>query len=91
MSGRLIALDKQPGVRPVGVGETLRHLFAKIVLKVTVQEATMACQDDQLCAGFKVGIYGVVHGFQAIWDEKQPQRIWDFCSYTQKTHSTRSI
>ena len=48
MSGHLIALDKQPGVRPVGVGETWRRLFAKIVLKVTGSESTMAFQDDQL-------------------------------------------
>ena len=38
---RLIALDKQPGVRPVGVGETWRLIFAKIVLKVTGPETTM--------------------------------------------------
>ena len=62
MSGRLIALDKQPGIWPVGVGETLRRIFAKIVLKVTGPETTMACQDDQLCAELKAGIYGVIHG-----------------------------
>ena len=28
MSGRLIALDKQPGIRPVGVGETWRRMMA---------------------------------------------------------------
>ena len=53
MSGRLIALDKQPGVRLVGVGETWRRLFANIVIKVTGPESTMARQDDQLCAGLK--------------------------------------
>ena len=29
MSSRLIALDKQPGIRPVGVGETWRRLMEK--------------------------------------------------------------
>ena len=29
MSGRLIVLDKQPGVRPVGVGEMRRSLFCQ--------------------------------------------------------------
>ena len=66
MSGRLTALDKQPGMRPVGVGENWRRLFAKIVLEVTVPEATMACQYDQLCAGLKAVINGAVHGVQAI-------------------------
>ena len=65
----MIALDKQPGVRLVGVGETWRHLIAKIVLKVTGPEATMACQDDKLCAGIKAGIDGDIHKVQAIWDE----------------------
>ena len=32
--GRLIALDRQPGVRPVGVGETWQCLFANIILNI---------------------------------------------------------
>ena len=68
MSGRLIALYKQPGVRLVGVGKTWRLLLSKIVLKVTGQEATMAYQYDQLCAGLKALIDGAVHVVQAIWD-----------------------
>ena len=38
--GRLIALDKIPGLRPMRVGETWRRIFAKCVLKVTVSEET---------------------------------------------------
>ena len=70
MHDLLISLDKQPGVRPVGVGETWRSIFTKIMLKVTGPEATMECQDDQMCAGLKAGIDIAVHGVQAIWDEK---------------------
>ena len=43
MSGRLIALDKQPGIRPVGVGETWRRFMAKCLLKVAGPEAKAAC------------------------------------------------
>ena len=69
MLARLIALDKQPGVRLVGIGEMWRRLFANTVLKATRPESTMACRDDQLCAEFKAGIDGAVHGVQALWDE----------------------
>ena len=69
MSGRLIALDKKPGVRPVGVGETWRRLIEKIVLTVTGPEATMAFQDDQICDGTKAGIDGAIHRVIALWDE----------------------
>ena len=78
ISGRLIALDKQPGVRPVGVGKTWRHIFANIVLNVIGTEATVACQDDQLCAGLKAVINGAVHGVQAIWDENLTMEDWRF-------------
>ena len=43
MSGRLIALDKQPGIRPVGVGGTWRRLMAKCLLEVAGPEAKSAC------------------------------------------------
>ena len=66
MPGRLIALDKQPGVHLVGVGETWICLFANIVLRVTIPEATSACQDDQMCDRLAAVIDGTVHGVQAI-------------------------
>ena len=78
MSGRLIALEKQPGVCPDGFRESWIRLFAKILLKVTGPEATMACKDNQLCAGPKVGIDGAVHEVQAIWDEKLTTEDWGF-------------
>ena len=69
MSGCLIALYKQPGVRPVGVGEMWWHIFVKIVLNIAGLEETMSCQYDQLCAGIKVGIDGTIHGVQALWEK----------------------
>ena len=68
ISGRLIMVDKKPGVCLVGVGETWRRFFVKIVLKVIGPEATMAFQDDQMCVGLKAVIDGAVHEVQDIWD-----------------------
>ena len=34
VASRLIALDKQPGVRPICVGETVRRLLGKAILRV---------------------------------------------------------
>ena len=31
---RLVALDKCPGVRPVGVGEVVRRIIGKTIMKV---------------------------------------------------------
>ena len=78
MSGWLIALEKQPGVRSVGVGETWRHIFSKIVRKVTGPEATMACQDDLLCAVLKVVIDSTIHGVKDIWDKNPSTEEWVF-------------
>ena len=76
--GRLIVLDKQPGVRPFGVGETWRLLFVKIFLKVTGPEAKMACQDNQLCAELKARIDGAVHVVQTRWEENSTTKDWGF-------------
>ena len=74
MSGHLITLDKQTGVRQVGVGETWRRIFSEIMLNVTGPQASMECQDDQLCAILKVVINGMVHRVQAIWDENSTMK-----------------
>ena len=78
MSVRIIALDKQPGVRPVGVGETWRRLFSKILLKFTGPESTMAFQVNHLCAGIKSVIDGAIHGVKALWYKNSSTEDWGF-------------
>ena len=56
-------------MRPVQIGETWGRLFANFILKITGQDATMACQDDQLCVGLQAIIIGAIHGVQYLWDE----------------------
>ena len=78
MSGCLIALDKIPGVRSMGVGETWRRIFAKCVLKVTWPESIHTCKYDQICSGLKARIYGAVHGVKYIWDANSTEENWGF-------------
>ena len=78
MNGRLIALEKHPGVRTVGVLETWRRIFAKCVMRITGLESTSTCQDDNLCAGLTSGIYGTVLRVQTIWDTKSATWYWVF-------------
>ena len=55
MSGRLITIDKQPGIRPFRVGETWRLLMEKFLLKVAGPEAKVACGKTQLAEGVEAG------------------------------------
>ena len=67
MSGRLVALEKRPGLCLVGFRETWQRLFGKCMLRVMGPKSTNMCQDDQLYVGLKVGIYRDVNGVQYIF------------------------
>jgi hypothetical protein len=54
-----------PGVRPVGIGEIFRRLFAKAILLVVGREVKSASDNLNLCAGLKAGIEGGVHAKNA--------------------------
>ena len=56
MSGRLIALDKQPGIKLVLVGETWQILKAKCLLRVTGLKAKSAYGTTNLAGGVEAGI-----------------------------------
>ena len=53
MAKELAAQDKQPGIRPVGVGETWHRIMAKCLLKVAGPEAKSACGTTQLAGGLE--------------------------------------
>ena len=55
---RLIGLDKYPGVRTLGAGETWRWMLVKCVLVVTGVDVKEACGTEQLFSGIEAGIEG---------------------------------
>jgi hypothetical protein len=84
MDGRLLALNKSPGIRPVGIGETWRQLFAKILLLIMGDKAQEVCGIDQLCAGLQAGI----KGGGTCGNNAQRKKNGVFFSLMRGTHST---
>ena len=74
MSCRLVAVNKSPGVRPIGIGESWRRLFAKCNLLMTRESATVACGVDQLSVGLKAGIESAIHSVNIWWDPESQVR-----------------
>jgi hypothetical protein len=71
---RLVPLMKEDdGVRPVGIGETLRRIIGKCVLKVLATDVQEAAGSLQTCAGVESGIEAAIHAmdrtFQEDWCE----------------------
>jgi len=61
VAGRLIPLDKCPGVRPIGVGELPRKIIAKALLDIERNDITAATSLLQVCAGLDGGCEAAVH------------------------------
>ena len=54
----LVAVDKHPGLHPMGIGETLHRALDKLVMRAASDQAKTACGNLQLCAGLEAGIEG---------------------------------
>ena len=65
MANRLIALDKCPGVRPIGA---LRHILGKVVALATRADLEEVCGTDQLCSGLRAGMEGAIHAVKELFD-----------------------
>ena len=65
-SCRLVPLDKCPGVRPVGIGEVVRRIVGKAVMKVVKQDLQEAIGSIQLCAGQDAGCEAAVHAMEHL-------------------------
>ena len=67
---RLVALDKCPGVRPIGVGEVVRRIISKSILSVIKPEIQAVVGSLHLCVGQKSGNEAAVHALSDIFDEE---------------------
>ena len=63
LNNRLIPLDKDPGVRPVGIGEVLRRIVGKSLIIVLKNDITQAAGISQVYAGHPAGCKASIHAF----------------------------
>ena len=54
-AGRLVPLDKCPGLRPIGIGEILRRIIGKCVMMVLKKDVQKDAGPLQTCAGHEGG------------------------------------
>ena len=71
---RLIPLDKNPGVRPIGVCEVDRRIISKAILfiKSDIQEAAGA---NQLCGGQITDVEAAVHAVRQLFNSDDNEGI----------------
>ena len=76
---RLIPLNKEPGVRPIGIGEVSRRIIAKAILKVVGDDVKLAAGTLQTCAGHESGCEAAIHAMKEIesMDETEAMLLVD--------------
>ncbi|XP_064384670.1 uncharacterized protein LOC135333619 [Halichondria panicea] len=72
---RLIALNKNPGVRPIGIGDTARRIIAKATLSLIKHDIQEASGCIQLCGGQLSGIEAAVHAARRCLDSDNNEAI----------------
>ena len=67
LNNRLIPLDKNPGVRPIGIGEVLRRIIGKSLMTVLKSDITRAAGVSQVCAGHPSGCEAAIHALRKVF------------------------
>ena len=72
---RLIALDKCPGVRPIGSGETVRRIIGKAIATTTTEDIQEAAGPLQVCAGHISGCEAAVHAMHRVYESPETEAV----------------
>ena len=64
---RLIPLNKNPGVRPIGVGEVLRRIVGKSIAWSLKKEVQLAAGPLQMSTGLQGGAEAAIHAMKEIF------------------------
>ena len=75
LARRLIAINKNPGIRPIGICETARRIIAITVLTIVGEDILDAAGCSQLCAGQPSGTEAAVHAVRFAFQEEDAEAI----------------
>ena len=75
LNNRLVPLDKDPGVRPVGIGEVLRRIVGKSVLSILKKDIMQATGVTQVCAGQSAGCEAAIHALRQLFESMATEAV----------------
>ena len=68
LANRGIPLNKNPGLRPIGIGEILRRAIGKSIMAVVKSDVEKHAGALQLCAGQSAGVEAAIHAMKQIYE-----------------------
>ena len=71
----LIPLDKNPGVRPIGIGEVLRRIIGKTVVSHLRSDIIRSTGNLQLCTGQQSGCEAAVHSMREAFESDDTEAV----------------
>ena len=74
-NSRIIALNKNAGIRPIGIGEVLRRLMGKVVASTLKKDVQISVGPLQTCTGLKSGSEAAVHAMREYFDTEECEGI----------------
>ena len=72
---RLIPLDRNPGLRPIGVGEVLRRIAGNVVMQIVKKDVTRSAGCLQLCAGQEAGSEAAIRAMCDIYENNETEAV----------------
>ena len=74
MASRLVPLDKNPGLRPIGVGEVLHRIMGKVVMSAFSEDVIGASSSTQMC-GRKSGSEAAIHAMRRMFSNEKTDAV----------------
>ena len=72
---RLLPLDKNPGIRPIGIGEVFRRIMRKSFSSFTKKDSLKSVGPLQLSVGHEGGAEAAVHAMRDIYNDTETQGL----------------
>ena len=74
MASRLVPLNRNPDLRPIGVGEVLRRVMGKVVMNAFSEAVTTASSDAQMC-GRSSGSEAAIHAMRRMFQHENSEAV----------------
>ena len=72
---RFIPLNKNPGLRPIGVGKVIRRIIRNVFVSVVCNGIISSTGSLQVCASHERGCEAAIHTMHIIFDDEKTEAV----------------